>query len=394
MKLRIFFLLMMICALSSFGQQSDSPWNYISIKKQGVTHGTPVLSIGSVTWSDENKNGMLEGGEEGAIVLSLKNKGNGPAYNVSISTSLNRQTDKINFTKTQSIATLAAGQYIQVRIPIKAAWDISNDSVAFQIRINSVSGIQPEELTVKLRTKFNAPSLKYLTTSLKSSSDKFLPGENIALEVVMKNTGVGPARNVSLLLALPEDVICLDNISVNSKLLEASDVFKATFILIVKHSVKTDDLLIRIKANADNCNLIEDVVKIKLNSYSSSRIVRIEPTKAEVLQVKSTPGIESLISDVDRDIPVSGSARRDRAALIIGNQNYVYYNDEVKSISNVDFAVNDAVAFSEYARKVLCIEPSNIITLVDVTAGKMSAAIERMRDLLSSSKDSVELFVY
>ena len=94
------------------------------------------------------------------------------------------------------------------------------------------------------------------------------------------------------------------------------------------------------------------------------------------------------------DIPSSGKPRSDRFALVIGNQNYIYYNDDAKNISDVDFAINDAIAFSEYAHGVLGIERENILTRLDVTAGKLSSAIERMKDLLNNNKDSAELFIY
>jgi hypothetical protein len=62
--------------------------------------------------------------------------------------------------------------------------------------------------------------------------------------------------------------------------------------------------------------------------------------------------------------------------------------------SNVDFAVNDAVSFSEYAQKVYLHPKENIILLKNAKAVEMHRAIEKISLLTELSNGNAEVFFY
>lgn len=81
-----------------------------------------------------------------------------------------------------------------------------------------------------------------------------------------------------------------------------------------------------------------------------------------------------LKSDVDLNIPVSKVKQEKTFAVIIANENY---QEEV----NVEFALNDGMAFREYCIKLLGIPESNLHIRKDATLNNMLAEINWMQNI-------------
>ena len=81
-----------------------------------------------------------------------------------------------------------------------------------------------------------------------------------------------------------------------------------------------------------------------------------------------------LKSDVDLNIPVSKVKQEKTFAVIIANENY---QEEV----NVEFALNDGMAFREYCIKLLGIPESNLHIRKNATLNNMLAEINWMQNI-------------
>ncbi len=104
-----------------------------------------------------------------------------------------------------------------------------------------------------------------------------------------------------------------------------------------------------------------------------------------------------LLSDIDRNIPVSASLNSAKYALIIGNEGYANEKTGLSKNFNVPFARNDALVFKEYAVKVLGIPESNIILLLDADKKQMLENIINISRQVSKQKDNTQaelLFYY
>ncbi len=99
-------------------------------------------------------------------------------------------------------------------------------------------------------------------------------------------------------------------------------------------------------------------------------------------------------SDVDRNIPKTGSPDNYRFALIIGNEDYSSKQMDLNSEINVDFARNDASAFKEYATSTLRVPEKNVVFLTDGTTGQMNQAISKMNLILKNTSGKAEVLVY
>jgi len=103
---------------------------------------------------------------------------------------------------------------------------------------------------------------------------------------------------------------------------------------------------------------------------------------------------EITVSDIDYDIPVNANQYRNRFALIIGNEDYSSKNTSLAPEVNVDFAINDAVAFSQYARSLMGVPDENIIFLENATSVEMQKAVNKLNLIAKNMKGEAELIFY
>lgn len=109
--------------------------------------------------------------------------------------------------------------------------------------------------------------------------------------------------------------------------------------------------------------------------------------KAEYKQI-------SLISDVDKNIPINSKKFNNRYAIIFGNEDYSSFQPDLSKEVNVDFAVNDAKIFKEYCEKTLGIPAINIRYVANATYGKMKQNIDWINKLMKNSYGEMEVFFY
>ena len=123
-------------------------------------------------------------------------------------------------------------------------------------------------------------------------------------------------------------------------------------------------------------------------------------SKAIALNIKSNAVKEridiqklSLTSAVDKNIP-RNSKVNNRYALIIGNEDYQSRQSSLSFEQNVDYAVNDASIFKEYALKTLGVKEENMHFLTNATAGEMNQEIDLVAKIIQKLGNKAELIVY
>jgi hypothetical protein len=113
----------------------------------------------------------------------------------------------------------------------------------------------------------------------------------------------------------------------------------------------------------------------------------ITSTKNEVKNLKSEENISIVPT-------ISIEENRYRFALIIGNQDYTTYKKTVGKQMEVEYAINDASLFRDYAHVVFGIPEKNIIYCENATAFSMFQEIDKVEKLLNITKGKGELFFY
>lgn len=101
-------------------------------------------------------------------------------------------------------------------------------------------------------------------------------------------------------------------------------------------------------------------ITLTLDQQLASHMIEIESVAGD------DPGrieVASLRSDVDRNIPVTGTVHPDRFAIIIGNEDYHSYQKGLSDEADVPFAANDAAVFARYCESVMGVPKDNIVCL-------------------------------
>lgn len=99
-------------------------------------------------------------------------------------------------------------------------------------------------------------------------------------------------------------------------------------------------------------------------------------------------------SDVDINIPETEKQRKNTYLLVIGNEDYTKYQNNLSSESNVDFARNDAISFAKYAEKTLGIPEKNITLITDAISSQMKRELIRLINKSKYGNENIELIFY
>ena len=131
---------------------------------------------------------------------------------------------------------------------------------------------------------------------------------------------------------------------------------------------------------------------MRTDSTSAQEYVKEQNNGTSISRSKKSNNINSLSnilkSDVDLNIPISKNTQGKTFAVIIANENY---EEEV----NVDYALNDGIAFSQYCAKTLGIPESNIHIRKDATLNNILAEMSWMENIAKAyGKEAKFIFYY
>ena len=111
-----------------------------------------VLEIGNAQFVDNDGNNILKMNQGGEIRFILSNQGQGDAYNMVIQIKDVNSIKGIDYTAKYTIAHLAAGNQLPVKIPVKANADLDTGSTNFNIKITEANGSDADPFYVNFRT--------------------------------------------------------------------------------------------------------------------------------------------------------------------------------------------------------------------------------------------------
>lgn len=140
------------------------------------------------------------------------------------------------------------------------------------------------------------------------------------------------------------------------------------------------------------------VIATDKSGLTTEKQFKIESRKSNIIAVNNTSNQpinkEKQPSDVDIDIPAVASPNSNRFALIIGNEDYSTYQKTLQVESNVEFAVNDAKVFKEYAIKILGVPEENIILAINANLREMNRELNKVNGIVQNLKGQSEIFVF
>ena len=123
-----------------------------------------------------------------------------------------------------------------------------------------------------------------------------------------------------------------------------------------------------------------------------ARIVTEKPVQQATVLAQAAAPVQTvaprIISDVDKDIPMTATAEDEHTfAVIIGNENYTM-------VRKVDYAKNDALVFAEYCQKTLGLPKRNIRIYEDATYAMMLSAVKDIQDIAKAYNGNINVVFY
>ncbi len=158
----------------------------------------------SLKMVDNSGDGKLEGNEAGNIVFTVSNDGKTVASGYKVRVRTWGATDDIAVDDYTVIPDLPVGNSREIKIPVKAGLDTKVGTMKAALSVMDPSALFTDELTVEIPVAaYRHPKLEVVAASLSQSIARRAP---FTLELTVKNTGAGPAKDISVDLSIPDNV--------------------------------------------------------------------------------------------------------------------------------------------------------------------------------------------
>lgn len=357
-----------------------------------VTKVFPNLIINDVKIIDNNQ--VLEANEKIQISFYIKNEGKGDANDIITKISNPNSINGILFNNPSIIRNLRPNDSVQVLTTINSDINLKNGNAKILFSFEEKNGFSPEPTEIDFETKeFIKPKIKIVDYAFITENGKINKGLPIKLKVILQNIGQGQAENVNVYFKYPQsNVLPNSNSELTFSELKPGESKEIMFEFITNKLYASNTIPIEILINEKYGSFAEDKeVYAQINGNSNISTVKIKGNYEE----KSTQIIEqSLTSDVDKNIPQNNTINNNRYALIIGNEDYSSKQIGLNTESNVEFAMNDAKSFNEYAIKVLGVPKDNSFLVLNATSGEMTQKINVLTQILTTLGDKAEFIFY
>ena len=345
-----------------------------------VAPAPPQLTA-SVQFSEPSGNNILDAEETGKIIVTLRNSGQGDAFDVRAQLRTAAKVGGLSFAREVVIGTVPAGGVVKKEIPIIASEDILSAGIALTVDIKEANGFDPNPMKVSFTTKaFDPPKLVVadLGVNDQKGTGRVSPMDIVELTVRIQNMGHGDARNVTAEARLGQNVFVAANSMTHFDLgTIPSGQFKD-----IKFSFYTNNRIGNDENIPITIGLGEARPRFNVN-LPLSLAMNAPPKRMEEVVVKGADTgnmgeiamAGGLSVDVDMNIPEGEKAGRDDIAVVIGNRNY-----RASGSPDVDYANRDAKVMKDYLVKTMGYDPANIIYAEDATLTKFNEIFGTDRD--------------
>ncbi|MDB4694355.1 hypothetical protein OAF30_02895 [Flavobacteriales bacterium] len=202
----------------------------------------PILSIdpSTIRFTDINPNqslagnGALDAMDRAELSFIIENTGPGPGRNLYADVSISGATDGLAWVSPWPMPAIPPGASEEA-----SSYTIFSDRktvdgvIEVTIEVKEPNGFSPEPFKVEIETRaFRAPKLEVVDFT--SSLSTWKPNTPIGLDILVQNTGIGTAHDLSVELTLPDAVNCYsNNTSIEVASLAPGETIPITYDMIV-----------------------------------------------------------------------------------------------------------------------------------------------------------------
>jgi len=365
---------------------------YTSKSDKKMIKTPPELGIENIVFTDADSNQRIDADEDVKITFILKNTGKGAAYNMTLKVSELNGIKGLNYQPRQPLKNLAPGSEKQIIINIKGTMALTAGKANFKIEVAEANGFDADAKLISIETKeFLQPAIKIADSKfVTQTGGKIELGGNVILKVLVQNSGGGTAKNVNLTFVNPQNVIAISQQKFSFDKLLSGESKLIDYEFLINKIFQGKEIGVELK-------LTETYGKYGIDSVFSVSLEQKLAANSAINIIASSGGgfiTASLSSDVDKNIPENTTKNPNRFALVIGNENYTKYQNNLSNEANVDFANSDASTFATYCEKTLGVPKDNLTLITDAISSRMNQEIEKICKLAQYSNGKAELIVY
>lgn len=391
-----FSIVVLFFSLSLLAQNNTSAFKKVETTKIPKPTAPAKLVIYNLKFNDSkgNNNLALDAGESADILLTIKNEGNGNAYETEIS--LNEKNNVKNITiSSLKIDLLKPGEIKDVIIPISADLLVENNDLNIDIQAIEGNGFDSDPSTLNLKTfKFRTPELVIADYkfSTKEGDSKIKLGETVNLQFIIHNKGQGVANNVKVFVTNPINVFPVNDTFFEINQLAPNKTYTVSYDFIANKRYKESqiNLLTKITESSGKYGDTKSLSVSLDQVLSKTQTISIEALQEKEVTIDNI----SLTSEVDKNIPINPNQNINKIALIIGNEDYSSRQSGMGSEINVAFAANDARVMKEYFIKTFGIAENNVYYITNATAGEMKKKINLVTELIKKMEGVADFYFY
>lgn len=367
--------------------------NFVANSNLGNITAPPKLLAKNIEFLDQNRNNLIEPDETSKINFTIHNQGLGPAYGITVNLTDNNNTDGLSFSTKKHISALKPDEYIDISLPIRSSIDIATTVAKFQIDITEANGFDLDKINLEVSTQeFIQPLIEISDYQFISQNGFIEKGETSLLQFIVQNVGQGVGEDIKLNLKIPSNTFGLSEKFITIDKLMPGEAKQFEFNFATNNRYSDPEMVIIGELSEKHKKYAKSSeMSIKMGQDVSSNIAFKPESKKEVAYVTIEKSL--LGSSIDDNIPKNKKIDN-RYALIIGNEDYASKQLTLSYEQNVDYAINDARVFKEYALNTLGVKDENMHFLINSTAGQMSQEIDLVNKIISKIGSDAELIVY
>lgn len=380
-----------------------------SINKDGfATQLPPILNISDISFSTD----ILEAENSATLNLTIKNSGPGDARDVYVELSSN--INELDYPVKTNFPTIKAnGGSESLSIVIGGSLILPTADAIFKIQLIEPNfKVKIPEKHLKFQTKeFLKPELiiaqyALLENNSAKPNKQIDVNEMIDLKFAIQNIGQGDAENIHIEVINNQKGVMLLGTIKGTQLIRENPNYKKI------ESGKYETIIYRYFVNSEftdselqfNIRIEERIGEFgffETKSFPINKLLKETGYIRTIANVKDynqknviVQDVPNFVVDVDTDIPLSKTTQENTYALVIGNEDYKSKQNGLKTEQNVDFAVNDAIIFSQYCEKTLGVPNNQIKLLKNATSAEISRGLAWITRLSQLDAGKAKLIFY
>jgi hypothetical protein len=336
--------------------------------------GDPPNLFAKLSFDDDNKNGILEANETARLILTITNKGKGPAQELKINVKDNTNDGALKISDGQQIPFVYPGKSVTLSILLSAGMYIKSAEHKLEINVTEKYGYDMDPAYLMMSTyEFQSPKLAFSgldifdlgegTTAL-NEDGQIQPGEQVKVKLMVQNIGQGISKNTSYSIKTTDGNIYISSANGSIGDIGVGEVKDILFTMSPNKRVSTTgNLPVTLSLfNTDSRGELSSFqLPLAINKKpSSANILTVEPDLARLQTqvatfVYNSNRISANIANVIdiTQAPPSKTILPDAVGIIIGIEKY-------ENFVPAPYAANDAAVMKDYFSNILGIKNEKI----------------------------------